>query len=372
MNGIKVFLDIVIGTTAMGRIVFELFSDITPKTSENFRGLCTGEYGQGKISKKKLYFKGSRMHRIVDDQFIQGGDFIYGNGSGGESIYGEKFKDENFLRRHACAGLLSMANKGRNSNSSQFFITLKPCPHLDGKHVVFGQVIEGMDIVRQMAKIPTDQNERPRIKIIIFDCGDFDTRRQHLIEDPFKETMQAIYKDREKVEKVKILGPGEADDYKKVKQRSAFNIIQEYEDDELNNSNSNSNNNNIVLDQEKEIDLKDTGENNNSSSSENSESDSENNIPLLNNIKSKLGENGMKTYMELKAKINESKNLNMKAVQEENFKSQDPNWETKKLKEEYNKSREEIKEKLLNIGIPEDKMYSLNSIGKSEMYSHKK
>lgn len=112
--------------------MFELFSDVTPKTAENFRGLCTGEYGHGKVYKKKLHFLGSRFHRIVEDQFVQAGDFIYGNGTGGESIYGETFRDENFQRRHTCAGLLSMANRGRNTNSSQFFITLKACPHLDG------------------------------------------------------------------------------------------------------------------------------------------------------------------------------------------------------------------------------------------------
>ena len=124
----KVYLDIIAGTTALGRIEIELFYDITPKTAENFRGLCTGEYGTGKIHKKKLTYKGSRIHKIVENQYIQGGDIIYGNGKGGESIYGEFFKDENFKRRHACAGLLSMGNIGRNTNSSQFRITLRPCP----------------------------------------------------------------------------------------------------------------------------------------------------------------------------------------------------------------------------------------------------
>ena len=214
----------------MGRIVFELFTDITPKTSENFRGLCTGEYGFGKINKKKLHYLGSRFHRIVEDQLIQGGDFIFGNGLGGESIYGEKFNDENFQRRHACAGLLSMSNRGRNKNSSQFFITLKPCPYLDGKHVVFGQVIEGMEVVRQIAKVPTDGNERPKVNVIIFNCGDYDTRRLHLTEDVFKDVIEKINKEREVVEKVKIMGPEEAEEYKRTKKKSAFNIIQEYED----------------------------------------------------------------------------------------------------------------------------------------------
>jgi cyclophilin family peptidyl-prolyl cis-trans isomerase len=165
MSNVKVFFDIVIGTKAEGRITFELFNDITPKTTENFRGLCTGEYGIGKVFKKKLHYLGSRLHRIIEDQYIQGGDIVHGNGTGGESIYGEFFKDENFQRRHAHAGLLSMANRGRDKNNSQFLITLKPCPHLDGKNVVFGQVVDGMEIVRKIAKIPTDLNERPKIKV---------------------------------------------------------------------------------------------------------------------------------------------------------------------------------------------------------------
>ena len=256
MSGTKVFLDIVIGTTAIGRVIFELFTDITPKTAENFRGLCTGEYGNGKIYKKKLYYKGSRFHKILEDQYLQGGDIIYGNGTGGESIYGEFFKDENFQRRHACAGLLSMGNRGRNQNSSQFLITLKPCPQLDGKHVVFGQVIEGMEVIRQMSKVPTDYNERPKVKIIIFDCGDLDTRRQHLIEDPFKETMEALYKDREKIEKIKIMGPDQADEYKKQKKKSAFNMIQQYSSDEGGEENEGKEKNITVDENEKEINLR--------------------------------------------------------------------------------------------------------------------
>lgn len=357
MSSYKVYFDIVIGTTAIGRVVFELFCDITPKTAENFRGLCTGEYGFGKFSKKKLIYKGSRIHRIVEDQFIQGGDFIYGNGTGGESIYGETFKDENFQRRHACAGLLSMANKGRNTNSSQFLVTLKPCPHLDGKHVVFGQVIEGMDVIRQIAKVPTDRNERPKLKIIVFDCGDTDTRRQHLIEDPFKETMEALYREREKAEKVKVLGPEEAEEYKKQKKKSAFNMIQEYSSGEdVDNIN--------LSDAEKGIDLKDTGENNPNYDEEEEEEENENDT--LNLIKSKLGDSGLKKFIDLKSKINEVRNLNMKAVQDENIKSQDPEWEKKKIKEEYNKNRIQINERMKELGIPEDKFYTLNSILKCE------
>jgi len=123
-----------------------------------------------------------------------------------------------------------MSNKGRNTNSSQFFITLKPCPYLDGKHVVFGQIVEGMEVIRQIAKVPTDVNERPKANIIVFNCGDYDTRRLHLTEDVFKDVIEKINKEREVVEKIKIMGPEEADEYKRTQKKSAFNIIQEYED----------------------------------------------------------------------------------------------------------------------------------------------
>lgn len=357
MNGTKVFLDIVIGTTAVGRVIFELFGDITPKTAENFRGLCTGEYGYGKIHKKKLHYKGTRIHRIVEDQFLQGGDFVFGNGAGGESIYGETFKDENFQRRHACAGLLSMANKGRNQNSSQYMITLKPCPHLDGKHVVFGQVIEGMDVIRQVAKVPTDANERPKIKIIVFDCGDLDQRRIHLIEDPFKETMEALYADRVKNERVKMMGPDEAEDYRNIKKPSAFDMIQAYSGDEANLEESQS---------------EEENKNNLNNIKEESEDEQEREeSEVMNNIKEKMGQDGLKRFLDMKAKINEVRNLNMKAVQEENIKSQDPEWEKKILREENKQMRNELRQKLLQQGIPEDKLYALQSINKSEIQNSK-
>lgn len=174
----KVYMDFTIGSKAAGRVIFELYTDITPKTAENFRGLCTGEYGQGKLSKKKLHYLGCKVHRIVDDFVLQGGDIVSNDGSGGESIYSRPdqkyFADENFTRRHAHAGLLSMANHGRDTNGSQFFVTLRPAPHLDGKHVVFGQVISGIEVIRAIAKVPTDLYEHPRIPVHIFDCGQLD------------------------------------------------------------------------------------------------------------------------------------------------------------------------------------------------------
>jgi cyclophilin family peptidyl-prolyl cis-trans isomerase len=165
----QVWFDVSIGGEIAGRITFQLYED-TPKTSENFRALCTGEKGVGR-SGKALHYKGSPFHRVIDGFMAQGGDFTRQNGTGGESIYGEKFADENFIHKHDRKYLLSMANAGPGTNGSQFFITFIPTPHLNGAHVVFGEVISGQDVVEALQAVGSRSGQTTK-PCFIADCGE--------------------------------------------------------------------------------------------------------------------------------------------------------------------------------------------------------
>ncbi|KAF4682759.1 cytochrome P450 monooxygenase 9 [Perkinsus olseni] len=170
----KAWMDIKVGTEEPKRVTFALYSDTVPKTADNFLTLCRGDGGKCKSKPEvDLAYKGSTFHRVIKGFMMQGGDFTNGNGTGGESIYGEKFEDEGFRDHHTKRGLLSMANSGPNTNGSQFFVTFAPAPHLDGKHVVFGEVIDGMDVLDAVENVPTDAQDKPTVDggVVIVGCG---------------------------------------------------------------------------------------------------------------------------------------------------------------------------------------------------------
>ncbi len=171
----KVYLDIEVKDqpTVGGRVVVGLYGNCVPKTTENFRCFCTGEKGTtGGTSGLPLHYKGALMHRVIKGFMLQGGDISFGRG--GDSIYGGRWADENFYLKHTEAGLLSMANKGPDTQSCQFFLTTVPTPWLDGKHVVFGKVTDGMEVVQRLEAVETGLGDRPTSDIIITDCGEID------------------------------------------------------------------------------------------------------------------------------------------------------------------------------------------------------
>uniref|UniRef100_A0A7S0A528 peptidylprolyl isomerase n=1 Tax=Pyrodinium bahamense TaxID=73915 RepID=A0A7S0A528_9DINO len=184
-------MDIAISGAPVGRVVCELYNDAVPRTAENFRSLCTGIRGDGRRG-KPLHYRGCRFHRIIPNFMVQGGDITHGDGTGGESIYGQTFPDENLQLKHTVPGILSMANSGKDTNGSQFFICTKACPHLDGKHVVFGRVVEGMEVVRLMEGCGQECG-RPTAPVVVDDCGELrgrganaalpQAKRQRLLAD---------------------------------------------------------------------------------------------------------------------------------------------------------------------------------------------
>ena len=403
----KVFMDIVAGNTALGRIIIELFIDITPQTCENFRGLCTGEYGDGHVYRKKLTYKGTKIFNVIDGKYMIGGDIVYNSGRGGESIYGEFFKDENFKRRHACGGLLSMNNFGRDKNNSQFIITIKACPQLDDKHVVFGHIIKGMEVIKEISKIPTDMNNRPRVKIFVFNCGDFDPIRVNFQGDIFKETIDEIIRQREEKEKIKLMGPEEIEKYKKElllkkqkEENDEYDELLNNKEEDLKNNKFNIYGNDLIKDilvnkdneeeeeEEEEEDDDDKGKDlkNNNEEKDNIKNDSNNededkeeeinSKKEKKKIKENVDKDILKEYEETLLKINEAINLNTKEVNLNNYlnsnrsiNNTDNNYvfvNGKRTDSNWLKKNEENKNILMAKGIPENKKYLLESINQCE------
>lgn len=314
----KVFFDIVIGNKAAGRIMFELFTDLTPITAENFRGLCEGEYGVGK-SGYRLWYLDTLFHKIVPGSYCSGGDIIHNTGQGGDSIYGTSFPDEDFTRRHAHAGILSMANKGPDTNSSQFVITFNACPDLDGKFIVFGQVVEGMDVLRKIERVPTDRNDRPTYPVRIFNCGEIGDGREHIKFEEFKDQIE-IYKGyqekraQRKEENMRM--------FREMKERKERQFERTFEEKEE------------VKEQREEI-----GQN----------EEVQEDKPL-----SKLEA--------LKEKLKRARKLNEQAVAEENVRKQDPSFEKKKRRREWEEHERKVNEKLDELGIGTEKKYMIDNM----------
>ena len=380
----RVFMDFVAGNTALGRIEIELFFDITPQTCENFRGLCTGEYGDGHVYRKKLSYKGTKIFQVVDGKYMIGGDIVYNSGRGGESIYGEFFKDENFKRRHACGGLLSMNNFGKDKNNSQFIITIKACPQLDDKHVVFGHVIKGMEVIKEIGKIPTDMNNRPKVKIFVFNCGDFDFKRTKFQGDIFKETIDEIIRIRTEKEKIKMMGPEEITEYKK--QLAEKKAEEEKKENDYNFEKDNDDKNNLDIRGSNLIDDLIIDKNNNNlqknnidinNDEEEEEEDEEENI-IKENKNKEIDEDIMKEYESTLLKINEAINLNNKEVNLSNYinsnhgltnNTQENSYvflNGKRADKSWAQKQEETKNILMAKGIPETKQYLLESISQNE------
>jgi peptidyl-prolyl isomerase G (cyclophilin G) len=177
-GGIYVFMEVEISSVNIGRMIFKLYNESCPKTVENFRSLCTGERGTGLTTKRPLHFQGAKFHRIIPGFMCQGGDFELGDGRGGESVYGGKFNDESggLAIKHTKRGLLSMANCGPDTNGSQFFILFKPAQHLNGKHCVFGEMVDGDATLDAIEGVKTQSDDKPIAPILVARCGQMERR----------------------------------------------------------------------------------------------------------------------------------------------------------------------------------------------------
>jgi len=235
MGGVKrprCFFDISIGGIPVGRVVMQLFADVCPKTVENFRALCTGEKGLGKTTDKPLHYQGVHFHRVVKDFMVQAGDFSEGNGKGGESVYGGQFDDENFELKHTEPFLLSMANKGPNTNGSQFFILTAPAPHLDGIHTVFGVVLSGQEVIREIEQLQVDKKARPLQDARIVNCGELVPKKKKVESSADESSSSSDEEERKERKERKRLKKEKKKAKKAAKKASKEKEEGELEDEE--------------------------------------------------------------------------------------------------------------------------------------------
>lgn len=196
-----VYFDISIGGSPVGRMVFRLFDSVAPRTTLNFKSLCVGDHGIGKTTGKRLSYENTILHRVIPGFMCQGGDFSKRDGTGGESIFGGKFADEPFRVKHTKAGQLSMANAGPNTNGSQFFITFTSTPHLDGKHVVFGEIVEGMNILKKIETVEVGDRDRPTFgqEVCIQACGAIGEKSDDTAEKARKHSLEEAMENANRV-----------------------------------------------------------------------------------------------------------------------------------------------------------------------------
>jgi peptidyl-prolyl isomerase G (cyclophilin G) len=327
----RVFLDIIIGNKAAGRLTIELFEDLTPFTCENFRGLCTGDYGSGS-SGYKLCYQDCLFFKLVPQKYLVGGDIVSNTGKDGDSIYGRHFIDENFSRRHSGIGLLSMHSKGANTNSSSFVITLGECPELDDRNVVFGQVIEGIQVLKKIEKTQTDANHKPILPIRIFNCGQLDDGREHIKFEEFREHIN-IYRAFEERKAQK----------KEEHLRKYYEMMREKEENEKS--------------EEKE-------EKGMGGEIEEDEIEEE---------KVEEGANAFqKELARIRGELKKAKKMNDKAVAEELEKNADPSYEKKRKKKEWIDKEKQFADDLEMLGISSDKTYLTDNIAHAGNVERKK
>ncbi|OMJ78508.1 hypothetical protein SteCoe_21662 [Stentor coeruleus] len=312
-----------VGNKAAGRLLIELFEDLTPFTAENFRGLCAGDYGKGSQG-HSLSYQDSLIFKLIPNKYIIGGDIISNTGKDGDSIYGKTFVDENFDRRHSGIGLVSTYSKGPNTNSSGFIITLGECSELDDKCVVFGQVIEGINVLKSIEKTPTDEMHKPKFPIKVFNCGQVDDGRDHIKFEEFRDQINIYraYEERKAQKKEEHL-------------KEYYEMIQTKKPIES-------------------LNIKETC----IEEENNEEIEEEENEEIVTGTQGVLAERLAKIKASLKLAI---KN-NEKAAADERERNLDPQWEKKQKKKEWIEKDKKYSEDLEKLGLSKEKAYLMDNI----------